>query len=236
MGSAKVPQIPYDQIVEGAIQDLFTWNNSPHSQDPSVTRWEYFLQNQHPELKPTNWKAILPFLGYHTPTSCNAGYIKLQGKSRAIAMNGEICTGESLITAMKAIEGKDIDVYWLDDNAGNVLKALAFYEGRFICEVQEMPKYNRAVIERTDESKRAREIQSSYVSTVEGFIRHQEKALMKVNIFKQPKPVPQNGFFIPGMKTKGFTPETETVEIIDTDETERMAVVPSTSWQNNFLK
>ena len=236
MGAAPVPKIPYEQIVEGAIQDLFTWNNSPHSQDPSVTRWEYFLQNQHPELKPTNWKAILPFLGYHTPTSCNAGYIKLQGKPRAIAMNGEICTGESLITAMKAIEGKDIDVYWLDDNAGNVLKALAFYEGRFICEVQEMPKYNRAVIERTAESETAREIQSSYVSTVEGFIRHQEKALMKVNIYKQPKPVPQNGFFIPGMKTKGFTPEPEAVEIIDTDETERMAVVPSTSWQNNFLK
>lgn len=237
MGSSKVPQIPYDQIVEGAIQDLFTWNNSPHSQDPSVTRWEYFLQNQHPELKPTNWKAILPFLGYHTQTSCNAGYIKLQGKPRAIANNGQICTGENLITAMKAIEGKDIDVYWLDDNAGNVLKALAFYEGRFICEVQEMPKYNRAVIERkgTDQEK-AREIQSSYVATVEAFIRKQESTLMKVNVFKQPKPVPQNGFFIPGMKTKGFTPEPETVEIIDTDDQERMAVVPSTSWQTNFLK
>lgn len=235
-GAAKVPQIPYDQIVENAIQDLFDWNNSPHSQDPSVTRWEYFLQNQHPELKPTNWKAILPHLGYHTQTSCNAGYIKLQGKPRAIAQNGEICTGESLITAMKAIEGRDIDVYWLDDHAGNVLKALAFCEGRFICEVQEMPKYNRAVIERTPESEKAREIQSSYVATVEAFIRKQEKALMKVSIYQQPKPVPQNGFFIPGMNLKGFRPEPETVEIIDTDEQEKMAVVPSTSWQNSFFK
>lgn len=51
---------------------------------------------------------------------------------------------------MKIIEGKDIDVYWIDDNHGNVLKALAYYQERFICEVVEMPKYNRAKIERTE--------------------------------------------------------------------------------------
>ncbi|WP_447951304.1 hypothetical protein [Chryseobacterium koreense] len=236
MGPKAVPQIPYDQIVEGAIQDIYTWNNSPHSQDSSVTRWEFFLQNQHPELKPTNWKAILPFLGYHQKSSCNTGYIKLQGKARAIAQNGQICLGEPLINVMKAIEGKDVDVYWLDDNAGNVMKALAFYEGRFICEVQEMPKYNRAIIERTAADDEAREIQSSYVSTVESFIRHQEKALMKVNIFQQPKPEPKNGFFIPGMKHNRFQPQTTDAEIIDTDDAEKMAMVPSVSWQNSFFK
>lgn len=238
MGAATVPLVPYDQIVEGAIQDLYTWNNSPHSQDPSVTRWEYFLQNQHPELKPTNWKAILPFLGYAQKSSCNTGYIKLQGKPRAIAMDGKICLGEKLINVMKAIEGKEIDIYWLDDNQGNVMKALAFYEGRFICEVQEMPKYNRAIIERTDADEAARELQSSYVASVDGFIRSQEKSLMKINIYHQPKPVPQNGFFIPGMKHNNrFSPtDPDTVETIDIEDEEKMATVPSVSWQNAFMK
>ncbi|QDP85227.1 hypothetical protein FNJ88_06475 [Chryseobacterium sp. SNU WT5] len=238
MGAATVPMVPYDQIVEGAIQDLYTWNNSPHSQDPSVTRWEYFLQNQHPELKPTNWKAILPFLGYEQKSSCNTGYIKLQGKPRAIAMDGKICLGEKLINVMKAIEGKEIDIYWLDDNQGNVMKALAFYEGRFICEVQEMPKYNRAIIERTDADEAARELQSSYVASVDGFIRSQEKSLMKINIYHQPKPIPQNGFFIPGMKHNNrFSPtDPDTVETIDIEDEEKMAAVPSVSWQNAFMK
>ena len=238
MGSENVPKIPYDQIVEGAIQDLFTWNNSPHSQNPSITRWEYFLANQHPELKPTNWKAILPYLGFHTPSSCNAGYIKLQGKPRAIAQNGKICTGESLITAMKAIEGKDVDIYWLDDNSGNVLKALAFYEDKFICEIQEMPKYNRAVIERTAESEKAREIQSSYVSTVEAFINKQEKSLIKVNVYNQPKPVPQNGFFIPGMDRKKFAPtEPGQAKIISNEDNEQYSPsAPAVNWRNSFFK
>lgn len=237
IGSAKVPMIPYEQIVDGSVEDIYELNNSPHMSEKTISRWEYFLANQHPELKPTNWKAILPHLGYAQKSSCNTGYIKLQGKARAIAMDGKICLGESLITAMKAIEGKEIDVYWLDDNQGNVLKALAFYEGRFICEVQEMPKYNRAIIERTDADKEARTLQSSYVATVDGFVRSQEKSLMKINVFQQPKPEPENGFFIPGMKRKNFTPSNpETVETIEKDEDEKMAVVPAVSWQSAFMK
>lgn len=238
-GAADVPLIPYDNIIENGIEDIFEWNNSPHSQDPTKTRWEYFLEHQHPELKPTNWQAILPYLGYHQPTSCNTGYIQLQGQHRAIAMNGKICLGNDLITALKAIEGKDIDVYWLDDNSGNVMKALAYYQGRFICEVQAMPKYNRAKLERTPEQDAARELQSSYVASVEGFIRQQERSLQRINIIHSPKPKPKNGFFIPGMERKPqFSPsDPETVDIVDIPDDDHYNVpAPSPSWRNSFSK
>lgn len=238
--SGDVPQIPYDEIIQNGIEDIFEWNNSPHSKDPSRTRWEYFTEMQHPDLKPTNWKAILPYLGHKVPTSCSGGYIKLQGQKRAIAMNGKISLGEELINSLKAIEGKDITVYWLDDNQGNVLKALAFYQDRFICEIQEMPKYNRATIERTADCEKAREIQSSYVASVEGFIRQQEKSLQRINIIHKPKPKPKNGFFIPGMEQrKTFIPsDPETVEIIDTpdDEIYNIPAPTEVSWKNSFLK
>ncbi|WP_313600626.1 hypothetical protein [Epilithonimonas vandammei] len=238
--SGEVPKIPYDEIIQNAVDDLFEWNNSPHSQDPSKTRWEYFLENQHPELKPTNWQAILPHLGYHQQTSCNTGYIKLQGKHRAIALNGKISLGNELITVMKIIEGKDIDVYWLDDNSGNVLKALAYYQGRFICEVQEMPKYNRAKLERTTEQDNARELQSSYVASVEGFIRQQEKSLQRINIIHQPKAVPENGFYIPGMdRKKQFIPsDPALVAIVDMpDDNFQIPLLPDDiNWRNKFLQ
>lgn len=236
-GSKEVPMLPYERIIEECITDIYDWNNAPHSVDPSKTRWEYFLEMQHPELKPTNWKAILPSLGYHQQTSCNKGYIQLQGKARAIADNGKISLGEDLINTMKVIEGKDIDVYWLDDNQGNVLKALAFYENRFICEVQEMPKYNRAVIERTEADEKAREIQSMYVATVEGFIKRQEKSLQNINIIRQPKPEPKNGFYVPGMNIKRFAPsEPGKVETIETPEEDFKTHTPNVSWQNAFFK
>ena len=235
--SGEVPQIPYDEIIQNGIDDIFEWNNSPHSKDPSRTRWEYFTEMQHPNLKPTNWQAILPYLGYPEETSCHGGYIKLQGKKRAIAMNGSISLGNDLINSLKSIEGKDITVYWLDDNQGNVLKALAFYQGRFICEVQEMPKYNRAIIERTDADEKAREIQSSYVASVEGFIRKQEKSLQRINIIEKPKPQPTNGFFIPGMNRKTFTPsDPETVEIIETPEENYNTSTQTVDWRKSFFK
>ena len=233
-----VPLIPYDNIIQNGIEDLFEWNNSPHSQDPTKTRWEYFLEHQHPELKPTNWQSILPYLGFHQQTSCNTGYIQLQGKHRAIALDGKICLGNDLITALKAIEGKDIDVFWLDDNRGNVLKALAYYQGRFICEVQEMPKYNRASLERTADDEKARELQSAYVASVEGFIRQQERSLQRINIIHNPKPQPKNGFFIPGMeRQKQFIPDdTETVEIVDVPDDDYKTTPVPVSWQNAFFK
>lgn len=237
MGAEKVPQIPYENIVAGCIQDLYDWNNSPHSKDPSKTRWEYFLEKQHPDLKPTNWKAILPHLGYRQPSSCNTGYVQLQGKARAIAMNGQICTGENLIHVMKLIEGKEVEIFWLDDNQGNVLKALAYYEGRFICELQEMPKYNRAILERTPEQEAARELQSSYENTVTSFIRRQEKMLHNINIIKQPKPQPKNGFYIPGMDPKRFVAQTTPAAIVDQpDEDHFTPVTPNVSWQQSFFK
>lgn len=235
-GKKEAPMIPYDKIIDECINDIYEWNNAPHSQDPSVTRWEYFIERQHPNLRPTNWQAILPYLGYAQKTSCNLGYINLQGKKRAIALDGKICTGDDLIHAMKSIEGKDIDVYYLDDNKGNVLKALAYYQDRFICEVVEMPKYNRAVIERTPEQEAARELQSKYVATVEAFIKSQEKTIQSINIIHAHKPAPKKPFYIPGMDVKKFTPDDiENVEIVDTpDEDLQSLPVPAVNWQQSF--
>lgn len=234
-GAAPVPRIPYQTIVENAIEDIYDLNNSKHM-DGSRTRWEYFIEMQNPELKPTNWVAILPHLGYHQKSSCNTGYIKLQGRARAIAQDGKICLGANLINVMKVIEGKEVDVYWLDDKEGKVLKALAFYEGRYICEVQEMPRYNRAVIERTDACEAARELQSSYVASVEGFIRSQEKSLRKINVYEPPKPAPVNGFYVPGINNKRFIADVEDAEVIETSDYGRIPAAAPRSWQDAFLK
>ncbi|TAD82870.1 MAG: hypothetical protein EAY75_15720, partial [Bacteroidetes bacterium] len=56
------PLVPYDRIVTLTLQAIQDWNNSPHETEPGLTRWEYFLQHQHPNLKPTNWAALLPLL------------------------------------------------------------------------------------------------------------------------------------------------------------------------------
>ncbi|TWP23497.1 hypothetical protein ETU10_07175 [Apibacter muscae] len=235
-GTGKVLELPYERIIDECLGDIETWNNMPSKQDSTLTRWEYFLQNQNPDLKPINWAGFMPFLGYKEKSSCSAGYIRLQGRKRAIAENGEILTGAGLIEKLKQIEGKELDIYWLDDNEGKVLKALVYYQGRFICEVMQMPTYNKAVIEQTDADLEAKKLQDSYVMTVENFGKHQARALAPINIIDNTPKTLNNKFQIRN-KTR-IRPSTQEIKILE-DEADEVVYTPSThstvrGWRSNF--
>jgi hypothetical protein len=237
LSGAKKQVIPYDLLVNERLLELEQWNNSPHPEHKGLSRWDYFEQNQHPELKPTNWEAILPVIGYKTTTSCNGGYARLQGHKRAIAEEGMILTGEALVQKMRVIEGKEFDVYWLDGNDGSVLKAIVYLNNKMICELMEMPRYNRAKIERTDEDGEALKLQSAYVASVTAFEKRQRNRIDKIQIIdNSPKTVNSN-FKIPNLKR--YEAREEPVEVF-ADETEEddLPYQPKqntgSGWRSNF--
>lgn len=187
--------IPYNNLTELQLGVIEDWNNQPcgnpilKKQGIECNRFEYFLNNQNPKIKPINYRSILPTIGYVTKSSCQGAYIKLQNQKRAIAQNGAICTGDLLIAKMKQIEGKELTIYWLDNNEGDVLKALAYYKDEFVCEVMTMPTFKRGKAEQTDACKIAIDLQSRYTMTIEGYARSQYKAIEKVaHIDNTPKP------------------------------------------------
>ncbi|QYS86336.1 hypothetical protein JJC03_15660 [Flavobacterium oreochromis] len=227
--------IPYDTLVNERLLDIEMSNNMPHPENKELTRWEYFQANQAPNLKPTNWAAILPVLGHKTPTSCHLGYVNLQGRKRAIAENGKILTGEALIQQMKIIEGKDVDVYWLDANDGSVLKALVYYKDRLICEIMEMPRYNRASMNRTEADKEAQLLQSAYVASVEAFAKRKRNNIENINIIDSTPKTLNNGFRIPNLKR--FELNEEPAEVFDDELQEEYAYNTNqrpTEWRSNF--
>ena len=199
IGGHKVPIIPYNQIVEGCLQDIETWNNMPHAVHTNKTRWEVFEEMQHPDLQATNWKAILPSLGCKTETSCRVGIVKLQGREFLLGDHGEVCTGEDLINLMKRVEGRNVDAYWLDDNEGKVLKAVLFVGDTCICEAIPKPTYSRATIERTPAHEAARETMSKYVATVEGYQRRKAAAIEDVIVIDNRDATLNRKFQIPGI-------------------------------------
>ena len=181
-GKVATKKLPYDDIVVKSLHHLQDWNNSPHAVETEKTRWEYFVENQHPGLKPTNYRGIIPYLGYKTKTSCNVGMVKLQGKEFLLGDHDKICTGEDLIKLMKMVEGEQLDVYWLDGNDGQVLKAYAYIGDKYMCEILPKPHYARAKIEQTEADLEARTLMSSYVATVEGFSNSRRKEIDKVTV------------------------------------------------------
>lgn len=172
----------YDRIVEQVLQSIADWNNSEHSKIAGKTRWEVFLESQHPELKPTNYRGILPGLGYKTETSCKVGQVRLQGRDFLLGDEGNIATGESLINLLDVAEGENLDVYWLNANDGSVLKAYAYIGSKYICELMAKPVYQRARIEQTPEDMQKRSLMSSYVITVEAYGKRRRNSIDAITV------------------------------------------------------
>lgn len=183
-GKGKVPKLPTSTIIENSLRDIERWNNSKHASH-DMSRWEYFEAKQHPNIRPTNYKGILPHIGYSTQTSMKAGRIKLQGKSRVVGYGKDVALGTDLIQIMKQIEGENVMVYWLDDNFGDVLKALVYdMNGEYVCDLLGDLEYQRASLERTPEDDLNRELTTAYAATVQNFIRESAKKINPVTIIK----------------------------------------------------
>jgi len=198
-GPKASPMLSYSQIVENGLTDIEQWNNEPHSVHTHMSRWQVFCEMQNPDLKPTNYAAILPHLGYKTKSSCRVGIIKLNYKEFLLGNDNKISLGDKLINLMKQVEGKEVDVYWLDDNQGKVFKALIFIGDQLICEAIAKPEYNRAKIEQTGTDEANRAIMSAYVATIESYGRRQKNAIDKVTIIDE-RPAAFSSFVMPGLK------------------------------------
>lgn len=219
----KHPIIPYDDLAYQCLQDIQNWNNSLHPNQkkyPGMTRWEVFTENQNPNLrKETNWAMILPYIGYKTETSCKAGTIKLQRKEFFLGLNGSISTGDELIELLECVEGKELDVYWLDDMNGEVLKALVYLRGgtRMMCEAIVKPKFHRAKIEQTAEDRKNMSLVMAYINTISGFSGQRKGEIERVLVIDKRKKAVSNKFVIPGMDTGIYN-----VDPLDPEEIEEM--------------
>ena len=215
-GNSKVPLIPYDQIIEGCLKDIETWNNMEHSKIKGKTRWEVFLATQNPNVSATNWRAFLPYLGYKTETSCNVGQISLNNKKYLIGENGKLVFSSKLTGIMEQIEGKELDVYWLDGNDGKIIKALVYLRGtdRCICEAVAKPSRNKAQIEQTPEDAANYEAMAKYVSSVDGYINRKKNAIEKVTVIDNTPKTLNNKFQITGLN-RTITERIGPVEIVE---------------------
>lgn len=199
--------VPYDQLVKNCLEDIQTYNNMPHSIQKDKTRWEVFLENQNPDnTNAINYESILPHLGYKTETSCKKGQIRLNSGYYFLGDAGTISTGDKLLDKLMQVEGKKVDIYWLDDNDGGVLKALVYLhdENRCICEAIAKPITSRSELEETPEQKANRGILEHYRNTVDGYADRRKNAIDKVTVIDKRPVTLNNGFKIRGLDQRTF--------------------------------
>jgi hypothetical protein len=192
-----------------------------HSKIKGKTRWEVFTEMQNPDVKPTNWRAFLPYLGFKTETSCNVGQIALNNKKYLIGENGKLAYSNRLTNLMDQIEGKELDVYWLDGNDGEIMKALVYLRGtdRCVCEAVAKPAHNKAQIERTPEDAANYTAMAKYVSSVDAYIKGQKNKVDRVTVIDNTPKTLNNKFRISGIR-KPISERMEPIEIMEEPEEE----------------
>jgi len=196
-GTHKVKYMLFDDIAKMCNENYEDWNDFKHPLHPDLSRWDMYKEMQHPDLKPINYNAILPHIGYKTPTSCKLGFIQFNGRQHVLGENGNVALGDRLISLMQRVEGRDVTVYWLDDNEGNILKALVFIDTQLICEAIPKPTFNRATNELKDKDFDSQKIMFSYIKTIEAYGLRGKKAIERVTVIDN-SPAPKKGFIMPG--------------------------------------
>lgn len=236
LGAEKKIQIPYEQLVDQCLMDIMTWNNMEHSKIKGKTRWEVFLERQHPALKPINHNAILPHLGKVTHSSVNVGIIRFRQREYLLGKDGQVATGDQLIRLMKEVEGQDITIYWLDTTAGGLMKAVIYHNDRYVCDAVAKPIYSRSKIGRKAGDKEAREVMSAYANTVDGFRKQGVKELNKVTVLDNRSLTLNNKFQIPGLaKHRPAEQEPQEAEVLpDLPEDEDYTTPIQTSFKQSL--
>ncbi|HBX45530.1 hypothetical protein [Limibacterium fermenti] len=234
--------VPFDEIVKGCLNDIQSWNNTEHSKIKGLSRWDVFLAMQNPNLRPINYHGILPYLGFKEESSVNTGIVRFRNDKFLLGMDGVICTGDKLIKMMQQVEGRNVNIYWLDDNFGAVLKAHIYIDGRFVCEAIPQPGYQRARIEQTKEDLLNRELMSKYVNTIESFGRRQKNELDKLTIIDNRPVTIGNSFKIVdpnGYSPAGYVPNPNPAKVLESvnDEPENGIVLNNnqTSFKRSLL-
>ena len=222
--------IPYDTLVKQCLSDIVKWNNMP-KKGTKTGRFDYFLQNQNPDLIETNYKSFIKDLGTSRTSTVKKGIVKLDKSEWLLGDKNKIYTGEKLITLLKKVERKSVQTYFLNDGKGNILKAFAYdiKDGRFLCELLPKPKYQKSKKEKTDADKKAAEIMSRYVNTVAIYQRTQKQSIESVEVIKNKTATVSNSFTMDAfdleiektdVEDAPIAPQTATVDADDYDDYE----------------
>lgn len=231
---AKENYIPYDQLVHDTLRRIEDWNNSPHDTHKGKTRWDVYLENQHPGLKPINWPAILPHMGYCARQIAMPlnGILKFQDQHFLLGRDGQVATGDSLIHLMKQVAGEYVDIYYLDGNDGQMAKALIYQNDCLICEAVPQPEYNRSTLERRADGPQAevdRALMSAYENTVIAYQRQRKASINDVIVIGEREKTLNRKFVMPGLAPRYVPDDTPAQALYDVPEDGWMPVAPQPS-------
>lgn len=182
-GSTTVKEMEYEEIIKLYNSYIHEINNEPCEHDPSMTKIEWFKQNQNAQCSPIDWTKILPVLGFETKSKATAGIVRFGGDSYLFGNKNGIATGDELLDMLGNINDQRIRIFYLNDDEGNFIAAASYTEGgKYICSMHPMPKPQKALYEQSDEDIQKKEIMARYQQTITSAIKTSKAEIQDIEI------------------------------------------------------
>lgn len=191
----------FEEICQMAIDSMMQWNEAPHPDQkkfPGKSRLDVWLDNQHPELLPIDWRNVARWVGNKTETSVSRYELRC---------NNQIWRLPSPELANKTgNSGRALDAYWLPNNAGTIERIYLYEKDteKYICEALPKEIAHKARIEQTDADKNILGKNYRYNKGIEAHIREGKEQIDNVVVISTTATnnIPQQVEIIPDTETE----------------------------------
>lgn len=164
----------FEQICEMVIENIIEYNNDLHPNQkkfPGKSRIEVFMEHQHPQLLPIDWRKVARWVGFSTKTSVNRGEVRANNQ-KFLLPSPELMDKTGI--------GSECMAYWFNHNEGEENTIYLYRNDKFICEMTTKPTYHKARIEQTDEDREAIARMQGFAKKIDNQAKKVVKGLEKV--------------------------------------------------------
>ncbi len=167
----------YDELIADDIQTIHDHNHTPMKKFGGRTRWQKFIDDQNPALKPFERHTAAFWFGKKSDDKVNVyrnQYVNV-AKGKYMLPSSDV---------MAQLPDAKAMAHWMPEPDGSVGSVYLYRDDRYICECKRIEGYKTARIERTDNDEVLKKIQDKFVSHFDADVKHRNEDLYKIK--KQP--------------------------------------------------
>ena len=165
----------FEDIYQMELDDMWEYNNAPHpNQDkyPGKTRWQVLEEFQNPNLPLPNLSQIIPYVGTKVKTSVDRLFVQVQYKKYKLPD----------VALLGALSEPEVVAYWLPDENGEIRSVYLYQDGKFICEAQQVARFQEAKAEQTADDHLKLGRQEKYIKDFDQLIQGRIDNGLKVGV------------------------------------------------------
>lgn len=191
----------WDELIADDVRDIEEFNNSPHPDKrwAGKTRWQVFVENLNPNLKPISQAKLAYYIGEKVQTS-------IRRNSYCRVLHKDWWLSGTEVLERLAPNNYEVDAYYIPNESGEADDIYIYQNGKYIDTLEDIGTYNRAEMERTEEDDRI-------------FMRQQQK-VAGFNRYLKDNAIKRVGVSHSGQQLKAIAQEVEAVEVVPAETNE----------------